>query len=148
MSEIDRVHPIKVRKLNSTLPVIAPKLFAEGEKLFEPPTRVRLLTPPNVPETEKDEDTDALSGRRRRDPETTVMEESWVVRSSREVKAQSCDSAGRVLLAALVSDATKPPAAVTPSTLVASALHPMHPRYPSKQRWVAAHVCCSKVPLP
>jgi hypothetical protein len=95
--------------------------------LFVPPTRVRLLTPPNVPEREKDEETDALSGSKRRAPETTEMEETWVVSSSREAKAHSCDSAGRVLLAALVRDAIKPPAAVTPSTLVASALHPVHP---------------------
>jgi len=119
--------PVSVNTSKKRAAGLSPREKAVVVMLFAPPTRVRLLTPPNVPEREKDDDTDALSGRRRRAPETTVMVESWLVSSSREAKAHSCGSAGRVLLAALVSDATKPPAAVTPSTLVASALHPVHP---------------------
>jgi hypothetical protein len=64
-------------------------VFAEAAKLLAPPTRVRLLTPPNVPNSEKEEATDALRGRSSVAPEDTVMVAVCAVRSSRAAYAHS-----------------------------------------------------------
>ena len=103
------------------------RVEAYEAKLLAPPTKVRLLTPPKVPDSENEDATDALRGSTSVAPEEMVMEAVCEVNSSRDVYAHKLGSTGRVVLAALVSEATKLPAAATPSTLVTPIPQPVQP---------------------
>ena len=114
--------------------------------MVSPSARVRLLTPPSVPSKEKDEATVVFKGSNRVAPAETVTVEKMEVERGRLERAHNLSSCGRREKAALKSAAE-----AAKTTFVASGGRgtlPLHPKCPSRQRWLEVQVKSTLPPLP
>jgi hypothetical protein len=81
--------PITAKTASWIVPATPLLATADAAKLLAPPTRVRLSTPPKVPDSKKEDATDALTGSTSVAPEDMLMEAVCAVNSSRAVYAHS-----------------------------------------------------------